>query len=149
MASTPLFAFEISAQHIRTFSAAVTALSAVGKEICLGVSRARSGDQAYLTLSAYDDAATSFGSFRFEERFFTRAQTRRSGYGAGDFACKILARTLFPALKRATAHCHAGGNTGTRRRVRRVPRGRARAPRRSRARNRRSQAARRGPGPAC
>ena len=118
MASTPLFAFEISAQHIRTFSAAVTALSAVGKEICLGVSRARSGDQAYLTLSAYDDAATSFGSFRFEERFFTRAQTRRSGYGAGDFACKILARTLFPALKRATARCHAGGNTGTRRRVR-------------------------------
>ncbi|KAH8098867.1 Rad9 [Aureococcus anophagefferens] len=83
MASTPLFAFEISAQHIRTFSAAVTALSAVGKEICLGVSRARSGDQAYLTLSAYDDAATSFGSFRFEERFFAGADAA-PGYGAGD-----------------------------------------------------------------
>ncbi|KAH8065572.1 Rad9 [Aureococcus anophagefferens] len=117
MASTPLFAFEISAQHIRTFSAAVTALSAVGKEICLGVSRARSGDQAYLTLSAYDDAATSFGSFRFEERF-TRAQTR-AGYGAGDR--KILADALpraeagDGALPRRREHGHA------------PPRGKARA----------------------
>ena len=104
-----LFEFEVPAAHIKTFAAAVTALSAVGKEVCLGVSPARSGDQVYMTLSAYDDAATAFGTFRFEERFFTRARARRA---SGEFACKILARTLFPALKRATARCHAGSNTG-------------------------------------
>lgn len=117
------FEFEIAASHIKGFGAAVTALSAVGREVCLGVSpAARSGEAAVLTLTAYDDAATCFGTFRFEERFFTRARVdRRSGargfggFGGGacgDFACKILAKALFPALKRASARCHAGGGTG-------------------------------------
>ncbi|KAH8044174.1 Rad9 [Aureococcus anophagefferens] len=95
-------AVEASAQHIRTFSAAVTALSAVGKEICLGVSRARSGDQAYLTLSAYDDAATSFGSFRFEERF-TLGADAAPGYGAGDFRGRAAASARTAAGGKARA----------------------------------------------
>ena len=145
-----LFEFEVPAAHIKTFAAAVTALSAVGKEVCLGVSPARSGDQVYMTISAYDDAATAFGTFRFEERFFTRARARRA---SGEFACKILARTLFPALKRATARCHAGSNTGAP--PRSVPRSTRRgglfSGRRARATSARArpQAAGRGRGRGC
>ncbi|KAJ8600771.1 hypothetical protein CTAYLR_006112 [Chrysophaeum taylorii] len=88
---------EIAASHVRVFSAAVQALACVGREISFTVEAEGAGTAMMLT--AMNDNAASFASFRFEPRFFARTRVRR----ATAISCKVVARALVPALRRATA----------------------------------------------
>lgn len=70
----------MSASHVRVLSAAVQALATVGKEISFSVDAVperHAGGNA-LVLSTLNDSASSYASFRFEQRFFGRTRVRDS-----------------------------------------------------------------------
>lgn len=97
----------MSASHLRIFSSAVQALASVGKEISLSVEP--EGESCALILSAMNDSASSYASFRFESRFFGRGRPPRNGGGE---ACKLVARSLAPILRRATWRTGARSTSG-------------------------------------
>jgi hypothetical protein len=103
----PLFAFEIGKSQLKVFSGAVSALSEVGKELELTVFETDDGEPC-MQLLAKDDGDTVFGSCTFQRRFFARAAVDVTLTKQTPFAGKLVAKALFPALRRAAARSHAG-----------------------------------------
>jgi len=85
----------MNAQSARVFAAAVQALAAVGKEVTFAV------EGGALAVSAMPEAQAAFGQVRFAAQCFSKSKVRR--VDARRLGCKVVARTLLPALRRATA----------------------------------------------
>ena len=103
----PLFAFEVGKSQLKAFSGAVSALADVGRELELVVFTQDDGEPA-VSLLAKDDGDTVFGTCIFERRFFSRVAVDATLTVATPFAGKLVAKALFPALRRAAARSHAG-----------------------------------------
>ena len=102
----PLFAFEVGKSQLKAFSGAVSALADVGRELELVVFTQDDGEPA-VSLLAKDDGDTVFGTCSFERRFFSRVAVDATLTVATPFAGKLVAKALFPALRRAAARSHA------------------------------------------
>ena len=91
--------------NARVLAAAVQALAAVGKEVTFAVEHGKC-----LVLSAMPEAQAAFGQVRFEATCFSKC--RVGSLDLRRLGCKVVARSLMPALRRATAKASTGGVSG-------------------------------------
>ena len=99
--------FEMNLGNAKVFAAAVQALSMVGKEVTFAVEPTKSKEGA-LIISAMPEAQAAFGQVRFEAQCFTKSRVKKN-LDARRLGCKVVARTLLPALRRATRGSQTSG----------------------------------------
>jgi len=96
-----IWSYEVNAAKARILTAAVQALASVSREVTFSAEAGGS-----LCLSAMPDGQACYGEIKFSgDIFFTKVhRVERTSIG-----CKVLAKSLLPALRRATAKSGVGG----------------------------------------